>query len=143
MEPPFFSQDRMQGATPSEIQILHDASMQILQHTGVCFHHPEAEKIFEAHGFESQNGRVLISEKQVWDALATVPAAFEIRARDPEKNIVVGGKNPVLLPTAGAPNIADPVKGRRPATLADFSICCDLVQTSGQLNMGGWLMVQP
>lgn len=55
----------------------------------------------------------------------------------------MGGKDPVLLPTAGAPNIADPEKGRRPAHLSDFSTCCALVETSGQLNMGGWLMVQP
>lgn len=143
MENPFFSLDRMQGATSSDIQTLHDASMQILQRAGVCFNHPEALEIFKTHGFDHRNGRVFISENQVWDALKTVPASFEIQARNPEKTILVGGQDPVLLPTAGAPNIADPEKGRRPAHLSDFSTCCALVETSGQLNMGGWLMVQP
>ncbi|MGD9306969.1 MAG: trimethylamine methyltransferase family protein, partial [Desulfobacterales bacterium] len=32
---------------------------------------------------------------------------------------------------------------RRPATLGDYQACCKLVQTSDQLDMNGWLMVQP
>lgn len=143
MENNRIKKERMQGATPLDIQTLHEASMQILACTGVCFNHPEAMALFKRHGFGHNNGRVLITENQVRTALETVPRSFTIMARDPDKRVAVGEDAPVLLPTAGAPNIAEPGTGHRPATLADFAVCCDLVQTSDQLDMGGWLMVQP
>ncbi len=133
----------MQGATLSDIQILHDVSMQILQRTGVCFNHPDALKIFNAHGFDHQNGRVLISEKQVWDALKTVPASFEIQARNPEKKSLWEEKTRYYCPQPVPPILLILKKDDVRPICPDFSTCCALVETSGQLNMGGWLMVQP
>jgi trimethylamine:corrinoid methyltransferase-like protein len=47
------------------------------------------------------------------------------------------------LPTGGAPNVASLTGRQRPALLADYEACCKLVQTSDQLDMNGWLMIQP
>lgn len=135
--------DRMPGLSPQERQLIHDGSVEILSTEGVCFNSQKALDLFVKRGFPQKNGRVLISEKDIRDALETVPDRFTLHARNPEKNTVISPETVALLPTVGAPNIAGAAGSLRPATLKDFSACCDLVQTSPHLDMGGWLMVQP
>lgn len=140
---PFTINDRMGLVSPEGLQLIHDASMEILSKEGVCFNSGKALDIFSKNGFALNSGKVLVSEHQVQKALETVPDRFIIHARNPEKNILVSPETCVLLPTVGAPNIAGITGEQRPATLDDFRTCCDLVHTSDQLDMGGWLMVQP
>ena len=135
--------DKMAGITPEGVNQIHDASMEILAREGVCFNSRTALDIFASHGFRHENGKVRISETQVRKALETVPAEFTIHARNPENNLRISPYSFVLLHTVGALNIAGIEGNQRPATLEDFKTCCDLVQSSRQLDMGGWLMVQP
>ena len=135
--------DRMHCLSAKEIQLIHDASMEILKTQGICFNSPKATQILVQKGFKTSGNRVLIREQDVTDALQTVPKHFTIHAGNPDNEVCVGRDGFVLLPTVGAPNIARINGDYRPATLADFNRCCRLVQTSSQLDMGGWLMVQP
>lgn len=135
--------DRMDHISWEDVGLIHDASMEILSREGVCFNNDKALEIFDRHGFSRNNGKILMSETQVQKALETVPDRFTIHARNPEKSIVVSQDTFILMPTFGAPHIASIAGEHRPATLNDFKICCDLVHTSDQLDMGGWLMVQP
>ena len=127
----------------NDIQKIHDASVYILETEGVDFHNEKALEIFIRNGFRTKNGHVLIREKDIEKSLETAPGAFYIEARNPKQKIRVGGGRPVLIPTLGSPNVALDSGELRSATMDDFRICCDLVQTSGQIDMGGWLMVQP
>ena len=136
-------QDRMQVFSRDELQLVHDASMDILAETGVRFNAEEALEIFCRHGFRTDSTRVFITEKDVHRALETVPSRFTISARNPAHNVAIGEDDFVFLPTGGAPNVVNATGRRRPATLADYHDCCKLVQTSDQLDMNGWLMVQP
>ena len=135
--------DRMQTYSKSELNLVHDASMDILENTGIGFHHSGAIELFRENGFRIDNSRVFISEKDVIQALETAPERFRIHSRNPMRSVWVGGDNYVLLPTGGAPNVAKPDGQQRPATLSDFQTCCKLVQTSTQLDMADSLMVQP
>lgn len=126
-----------------DIQKIHDASVYILQTEGIDFHNEKALEIFIRNGFRTKNGHVLIREKDIEKCLESTPAAFDIEARNPGQTIRVGDGRPVLIPTVGSPNVALKSGELRSATMEDFRICCDLVQTSGQIDMGGWLMVQP
>lgn len=135
--------DRMQVFTRDEINLIHDASMEILAETGVKFNSAEALDLFRQNGFTVTNPRVYISETDVLRALETVPSRFVVHARNPQYNVAIGEEDFVLLPTAGAPNVSDAAGVRRPATMDDYHTCCKLVQTSDQLDMNGYLMVQP
>ncbi len=135
--------DRMQTYSKSELNLVHDASMDILENTGIGFHHAGAIALFKKNGFRIDNSRVFISEKDVIQALESVPERFRIHSRNPMRSVWVGGDRYVLLPTGGAPNVAKPDGQQRPATLSDFQTCCKLVQTSTQLDMTDSLMVQP
>ena len=135
--------DRMQVFSREEIHLIHDASMEILAETGVKFNSEEALDLFRENGFTVTNPRVFITEKEVLKALETVPSRFVVHARNPQYNVSIGEDDFVFLPTAGAPNVSDSDGIRRPAVMEDFNTCCKLVQTSDQLDMNGYLMVQP
>ena len=135
--------DRMQVFTPDELNLIHNTSMDILMDAGVRFIADEALEMFRHHGFRTDGTRVFFTEKNVTRALETVPPRFTIRARNPVYNVSMGEDDFVFLPTGGAPNVVSFTGKWRPATLADYQACCKLVQTSDQLDMNGWLMVQP
>jgi trimethylamine--corrinoid protein Co-methyltransferase len=133
----------MQVFSRDEINLIHDASMEILSETGVKFNSEEALDLFRENGFRVTNPRVFITEKEVMQALETVPSRFVVHARNPKNNVAIGEDDFVFLPTAGAPNVSDADGHRRPAVMEDFNTCCKLVQTSDQLDMNGYLMIQP
>ena len=133
----------MQVFSRDEINLIHDASMEILSETGVKFNSPEALDLFRDNGFTVTNPRVFITEKEVMRALETVPSRFVVHARNPEYNVAIGEDDFVFLPTAGAPNVSDADGMRRPAVMEDYFTCCKLVQTSDQLDMNGYLTIQP
>ncbi len=135
--------DRMQVYSKSELNQVHDASMEILGSLGTLFHHPEAVALFQQHGFRVDGSRVFISERDVIHALGTVPSRFRLHSRNPVRSVWIGGDDYVLVPTGGAPNVATVDGAQRPATLEDYHTCCKLVQTSNQLDMIDNLIVQP
>jgi trimethylamine--corrinoid protein Co-methyltransferase len=135
--------DRMQVFTRDEINLIHDASMEILAETGIKFNSEEALNLFRQNGFNVTNPRVFITEKEVMRALETVPSRFIVHARNPAYNVAIGEDDFVFLPTAGAPNVSNADGIRRPAIMDDYHTSCKLVQTSDQLDMNGYLTVQP
>jgi trimethylamine--corrinoid protein Co-methyltransferase len=135
--------DRMQIFEGHELDLIHDAAMEILGRTGVRFHSAEALALFQQHGFRSDGRNVFFTETDVKTALEKVPSRFTVRAINRENDVAIGGDDFVLLPTGGAPNVSACNGGQRPATLEDYHTCCKLVQTSDQLDMNGCLMVQP
>lgn len=135
--------DRMQVFQTNELHLIHDASMEILDNIGVRFHSREAVNLFQHHGFRTEGFLVFFTENEVRRALAHVPSRFTVHARNPDHTVSIGENDFVLLPTGGAPNVSTYHGEQRPATFDDYQSCCKLVQTSDQLDMNGWLMVQP
>lgn len=135
--------DRMQTFSTEDLTRIHEASLEILRRTGVNFNDKPIARRFKDHGFKTSGTIVFFEEKEIETALQSTVPEFTLHARNPSYTVDVGGENFICLPTGGAPNIADTEGNQRPATLSDFRKCCKLVQTSDQLNMGGYIMVQP
>ena len=135
--------DRMQAFGHEELERIHDASMEILADVGVKFSSNEALELFKKNNFKTDKSCVFITEKDVRDALERVPSRFIVHARNPLYNVAIGEDDFVFLPTAGAPNVVDSTGEQRSATLQDYQTCCQLVQTSDQMDMNGILTVQP
>ena len=135
--------DRMQAFTRDELLLIHEASMEVLAETGVKFHSADAVEIFRRNGFRTDGLRVFITEKDVEKALETAPSRFTITARNPAYSVSIGEDDFVFLPTSGPPNVVTSTGERRTATLEDYHTCCRLVQTSDQLEMAGFPMLQP
>ena len=135
--------ERMRGFSEAEMSKIHDAAMEILRDVGVAFHDEEAREIFQKNGFRVEGVKVFFEEELFMSYLAKAPSRFTVRARNPKKNVSIGGRNFALLPGWGAPYVIDGDGEQRSAVMADYIDFCKLVQTSEYLDMVGYLMVSP
>lgn len=117
--------------------------MDLLENTGVAFNEPEALAIFTKHDFKVDGKTVFFKEKEIVRALESAPSWFTITARNPEKNLVIGGDDFALAPGYGPAFMADSSGKQRKATMEDYDNLCKLVQTSRYIDMNGFMMVQP
>jgi len=135
--------DRMQTFTQDQLTRVHQASMALLQATGIAFNEDEAINIFKQNGFKVDDKTVFFTEDQVRNALETAPSRFVVSARNPEKSVAVGEDDFVFVPGYGAPFVALADGNQREATMSDYDSFCKLVQTSKFINMNGFMMVEP
>ncbi len=133
----------MRGFSETDINKIHDASMETLRDVGVAFYDSEAIDHFKKKGFKVDGAVVFFEEEQVMKALETAPSQFVIHARNPEKNVRVGREDFALMPGWGAPYIIDREGEQRDAVMEDYNTFCKLVHTSDCLDMTGFLMVMP
>jgi len=135
--------DRMQELTREQLTRLHDASIDILENTGVVFNESEALEIFSGHGFRVDGRTVFFQEKHVARVLESAPAGFTITARNPKKSFSIGGDDFVFAPAYGPTFMANSSGSQRQGTMEDYDNFCKLVQTSKYIDMNGFMMVQP
>ncbi|SLM30235.1 MttB3 [Desulfamplus magnetovallimortis] len=135
--------DRMQTITKGEIELLHNASMNILKNTGVTFNEPEALELFRQNGFKVEGKTVYFEEEKLLKAVEDAPSRFKIEARSPEKSLYIGEDDWVFVPTYGAPFIMDKNGNQRPGTMEDYANICKLVHTSEHINMNGFKHIEP
>ena len=110
----------------------------VLAEIGVNFvDNPEALERWKAVGAEVDGERVRIPRGLARKLCSTAPSEYTQHARNPERNVVVGGKNLVLAPVYGPPFVRDAEGGRRYATMADFEKFVKLGYMSKWLHHSG------
>ncbi|MBW2682725.1 MAG: trimethylamine methyltransferase family protein [Deltaproteobacteria bacterium] len=122
---------------------IHNYSLELLNDTGIRFPNENAREIFREHGFRTDGEMVFFQEKDIRMALNTVPSSFTIKARNPAKDIQIGGDNYMMAPGYGPPFIIEPSGEKRNALLDDVHKFCKLVQTSQYLDFNSSIIVQP
>ena len=122
---------------------IHRYSLELLDDTGIRFPSEKALKIFRSHGFRTDGEMVFFKEKDIQTTLETIPDVFTIKARNPEKDIRIGGDGYVMAPGYGPPFIIEPSGEMRNAVLDDVHKFCKLVQTSKYLDFNSSIVVQP
>lgn len=123
-----------------DAQRIHEASIQVLENTGMVFHKPEVLEVFKKNGAKVSGKTVYFSRKIIEDSLAKCPKSIKWRARNSEKTIEVGES---LRGQAGggAVNIQDLDHGRRPSKLVDFINIQKLYQSSDVVDIVGFTPV--
>lgn len=127
----------------SEINHLHQASMEILSRVGVRFPVQQALDIFRKHGYTVAGERVFFTEDRIQKAINQVPRKFTLTARNPENNLNIGESEVVLAPGYGAPFLIDPETGKRVPTLEDYQNLTRLGQQLPNQDLSGYLLVEP
>ena len=127
----------------TDIDLIHQTSMRLLANVGVLFPCREALTIFNEHGIRTEGEKVFFSEKQVMDALGTVPAQFILHARSPSRSVTIGNGNPVFAPGYGAPFIVDMGSGARLATMVDYHNLVKLAHALPNMDLSGHMIVEP
>ena len=126
------------------LEIIEYNADTVLEEIGVNFpDNPEALELWRAAGADVSGERVRIPRGLARELCKTAPSEFTQHARNPERNVVIGGRNLVLAPVYGPPFVRDAVGGRRYATMADFNKFVKLGYMSKWLHHSGGTVCEP
>ena len=100
--------------TEEALQVIEANAETVLAEIGVNFvDNPAALELWRAAGAEIDGERVRIPRGLARKLCSTAPSEYIQHARNPDRNVVVGGKNLVLAPVYGPPFVRDAAGGRR------------------------------
>jgi len=130
---------------PAALDDMHEASLTILEEIGMDIMLPEARAIMKAHGADVTEGsdRVRFDRGLIMDMIASAPREFQMYARNPERNVKMGGNNLVFAQIASAPFVADREGGRRAGNQEDFRKLVKLAQCYDVIHTTGGYPVEP
>ena len=116
----------------------------VLEEIGVNFvENPAALELWKAAGADVRGERVRIPRGLARKLCATAPKTFTQHARNPARNVEIGGRNLVLAPVYGPPFVRDAAGGRRYATIHDFQNFVKLGYMSKWLHHSGGTVCEP
>lgn len=126
------------------LEIIEYNAETVLEEIGVNFaDNPKALALWKEAGADVQGERVRIPRGLARDLCKTAPSRFTQYARNPERNVEIGGKSLVLAPVYGPPFVWDIHEGRRYATMADFEKFVKLGYMSKWLHHSGGTVCEP
>ena len=129
--------------TGSQVERIDAASMDILENVGVIFRDDIALADWKAAGAKVVGERVYLDRGLVRDLIATIPASFTYHARDPQKNVALGGRDAIFVPMTGAPYLRDLDDRRRNPTLDDLAMFHKLSHMLPALHSSAHHIVEP
>ena len=128
-----------------ELESIHNASLTVLEEMGIDFMHEGARAILKKAGADVKDGveRVRFDRSMIMEVIKTCPSEFTLHARNPERNIRIGGKNLAFAQVASPPNCSDMQGGRRAGNQADFRNLVKLAQRYDIISCTGGYPVEP
>ena len=130
----------MDGA---QVEKIDAASMDILENVGVVFRDDIALADWKAAGAKVVGDTVFPDRGLVRDLIATIPSDFTYHARDPKKNVRLGGRHSIFVPMTGAPYLRDLDDVRRNPTLDDLAMFHKLSHMLPALHSSAHHIVEP
>src|SRR5262245_10350272 len=117
-----------------EVETIHRASLRILDEIGVEVLGDRAVDILAADGarVDRETRRIRVDPTRVEELVAKSPSEFELHARNPERNVRLGGDHLVFCAVGGPAFVTDLDRGRRAGNHADF---VDYVRLIGALDV--------
>lgn len=131
--------------SPEDLACIHNASMQILENTGIEILDDEALNLFAKAG-----AKVDVNARRIWpdrglimEAVSKAPASFTLHARNPQRSVIIGSNHIVFSPVGGQAYSTNFERGRRPGCLADLEELIKLVHCFNILHHGSDTLVEP
>lgn len=118
----------------------------ILEEIGIGFRdYPRALDLWEKAGamVDREQERVRFPKGMLRELLKTCPAEYTQHARNPERNVHIGGNTTVFAPVYGPPFVSDLDNGRRYATIEDFNNFVKLTYMTPYLHHSGGTICEP
>ncbi len=117
----------------------------ILENIGIEFRNdPAALEMLKQAGAMVDGERVRFPRGMCREIIQrSAPASFTQHARNPARNVVIGGRNTVFAPAYGSPFIRNLEEGRRYATIEDFRNFVKLAYSTPHLHHSGGTICEP
>ena len=133
-------------------EVLSDEGLELIEHNadtvleeiGIEFREDaEALRIWRDAGADVQGERVRMPRGLCRKLIETAPAEFTQHARNPARNVRIGGTNTVFAPVYGPPFIHNLDDGRRYATIEDFRNFVKLAYLAPAMHHSGGTLCEP
>ena len=120
-----------------QVEHIHASSLQLLSSTGVRVLHDGARTILSRAGCLVDGVIVRFDPLLIEETMRAVPSSFTLRARNPARNLVIGGRNVVFTSVGGPAFASDLGRGRRPGSAAEQVEYVRLVQALDIIHQEG------
>lgn len=125
------------------LELVHQASLNILEEIGIDFRDPESLDIWRRQGAEVRGERVHIPGELLTALVAKAPRRFTLHARNPERTVEIGGDHTVFAPNYGSPFVRMADDERRYGTLEDLATLHKLAHVAPALQNVGSVICEP
>ena len=126
-----------------ELARLHEGSLALLERVGIAFRRESALARWARAGARVEGDRVRIPRELLMELVGQAPSRFWLRARNPERDVEIGGETTVFLPNYGSPFVRMFDGERRYGTLADLEVFHKLAQLAPALHGVGSVICEP
>jgi trimethylamine---corrinoid protein Co-methyltransferase len=120
----------LENLSPDQLNTIHEASLGLLEDTGIEFMGAGARQAFRSAGLDvnEQTGQVFFDRGFVMECLAQAPPEFTLTPRNPSRSLRVGGRHGFATLVAGPPAVHDCERGRRTGNFEDYCTLIKLAQ---------------
>ena len=127
------------------LDLIHDASMRILEDIGLEILNEKALSLWEQDGarVDWDTQRVYFDRNRLMALIETVPAEFTLHAPNPERNRLIGRNAVNFTTVASAPNSSDLEGGRRAGNFEDYCNFLRLTQSFDVIDFLSGYPVEP
>jgi trimethylamine--corrinoid protein Co-methyltransferase len=133
---------RFEPLSPEALATIDAGVDRLAAEVGVQFDHPKALELFAEAGQTVEGTTVRFDPGFLRARAALAPSEFQLRARNPERNLTIGGDWMIFCPAQGPPFVR--VDGvRRDGTMADLESLLELTHLFDILDTPGRNILEP
>ena len=125
------------------VQRIHKTAMRILRDIGIEFLNPEAVEHLRKAGCIVNGTNVRMDEDFVMEMVGRAPESFTITPRNPERELIMGGKHMLFVNVSSPPNAWDMERGKRSGDFESFKEFIKLTQYFNCIHIAGGYPVEP
>jgi trimethylamine--corrinoid protein Co-methyltransferase len=143
----------LQILSADQVEAIHDAGLRILRDIGMEVLSRRALDLLEQAGARviregdtggrGASGRVRMEPAHAQQLVSRAPSTFELHARNPERNLLFGGRNLVFGAVGGPAFVTDIDRGRRPGNAADFEAYVKVIGALDVIHQEGGGPLEP
>lgn len=121
------------------LEVIHQASLRILEEVGIEFMGENARELFRRAGADVDDvtGRVRLAPELVHSALESAPAEFTLTPRNVDNRMELGGNSICTTSVGGPPSVHDCIRGKRNGNYEDYCNLLKLVQVHDVVHATG------
>ncbi|MEO8468808.1 MAG: trimethylamine methyltransferase family protein [Chloroflexota bacterium] len=120
-----------------QIETIHYASLRILSEVGLEVLGDRAIDLLARAGAQVDRAsrRVRLDPTMVEETIVSAPSEFRLHARNPARDVAIGGRNVVFTSVGGPAFVTDLDRGRRPGNVTDFVDYVRLISSLDVIHM--------
>lgn len=121
------------------VEAIINSAFEVLENYGMRFLESRSRELLEKAGatVDSEELMVRFDRALIQEQLKSVPSSFVLQARNPDKNLFLGGNDIVFASVGGPAFCSDLDSGRRPGTYAEMCDYFRLVQSLNVIHQEG------